>query len=100
MKTTYVDIELPVNEAGLYENITSTAQKNALAADLVERCRVKAEQVAREVGGRLRMDRAPEFYIRRGSDLVEGGDYLLVASRWAVDVPNAFDPAHAAALSR
>jgi hypothetical protein len=95
-----MDVELAINEAMLAENLFSTARKNALAADVVERCRVKAEQVAREVGGRLRLDRPPEFYIRRGSDLVEGGDYLLVASRWTVDVPNSFDPERAAALSR
>lgn len=100
MKTTFLDVELAVDDAALVENLTTTEQKNALATDIVERCRVKADQEARAVGGRLRMDRPPEFYIRRGSDLVHGGDYLLVASRWAVDVPNAFDSGRASSLSR
>jgi hypothetical protein len=100
VKEAKIDVEVAINEAGLVENLYTTERKEELSAELVEKCRVKAEAEVRLVGGRLRTDRMPEFYIRRGSDLVEGGDYLLVASRWHVDVPNSFDPQHAAARSR
>jgi hypothetical protein len=62
---------------------------------VVEPLRIKAEQEVRAVGGRLRTDRMPEIYFRRGSHLTRGGDYLLAAARWHAEVPNAFDSSRA-----
>jgi hypothetical protein len=91
MKDTFLDVEVAVPSASLADNLYTTELKDELSAQLVEKCRVEAEQRAREVGGRVRTDRAPEFYIRTGGDLVTGEEFLLVASRWSVVVPNAFD---------
>lgn len=88
-----MDVHLEVPRGELIDEVRTTADKNAIAADLVERSRQHAEEVAGRVGGKLRTDRQPEWYIRRGSHVTEGGDFLLVASRWWVTVPNWFDPA-------
>lgn len=90
-KSAKIDVEVPIPEGELLDGINSTDAKNRLATDIVEKHRVKAEQEVRAVGGSLRTDRAPEFYIRRGSDIEHGGDYILSASRWEAWVPNSFD---------
>lgn len=95
MKDTFLDVEVAIPSAGLADNLFTTELKDELATEVVEKCRVKADEVARGVGGRVRTDRAPEFYIRTGGDLVSGEEFLLVASRWAVRVPNAFDETRA-----
>lgn len=99
-KTTFLDVEVPIEQGELLDALTSTQAKNRLSAEIIEKHRVKAEEEARAVGGRLQTDTMPEWYIRRGSDLVNGGDYILTASRWTVLVPNSFDPKFAAARSR
>lgn len=94
MKPGWIDVLLEVNSEDVvtrYENMTTTEAKEAMAQELVEASRVGAEERCREVGGRLRTDSKPEWHIRRGSHILVGGDYLLVASRWQADVPNAFD---------
>lgn len=98
MKRAQIDVSLEIPYGEMLDSIGSTADKNALAAALVERVRGKAEEEARRVGGRVVTDTPPEFYIRRGSHVVKGGDWFLVASRWTVDVPNAFDERHATTL--
>jgi hypothetical protein len=95
MKDQFLDVEIAIPQGELMDDLHSTAKKDALSAALVEKARVKAEEEVRLVGGRLRTDRAPEFYIRRGSHIIDGGDFMLVASRWACVVPNSFDPTHA-----
>lgn len=92
MKDVQMDVHLEVPRGELLDIITSTKDKDALAAALVERVRDHADKVARGVGGTVRTDRIPEFYIRRGAHVTDGGDWLLVASRWWVTVPNWFDP--------
>lgn len=100
MKTAQIDVEVAIEQGELMDVLTSTSEKNKVATDIVEKHRVKAEQEARAVGGRLVTDTLPQWYIRRGSDLINGGDYILTASRWTVVVPNSFDPKRAAGLSR
>lgn len=100
MKTTFLDIEVPIEQGELLDAIQSTQDKNKLSAEIIEKHRVKAEEEARAVGGRLQTDTVPEWYIRRGSDLINGGDYILTASRWTILVPNSFDPQYAAMRSR
>lgn len=100
MKIVRIDVELPVEKGEIADHLYTTEAKNRLSAALVERVRGKADEEARAVGGRLLTDSLPEFYLRRGSHVVFGGDYLLVASRWKVEVPESFDPKRAAAASR
>jgi hypothetical protein len=95
MKSQQIDVEVAIEEGEALDALISTGGKNVLATEIVEKHRVKAEEEVRRVGGRLRTDRAPEFYIRRGSDLINGGDFILSASRWWCEVPNVFDPAQA-----
>jgi|1185.fasta_scaffold24198_2 hypothetical protein len=92
MKDVQIDVHLEVPRGELLDDVVSTETRDKLAADIVERLRDHADQVVRRVGGQLRTDRQPEFYLRRGSHFTEGGDWLLVASRWWVTVPNWFDP--------
>jgi hypothetical protein len=84
----------------LLDAVTSTYAKNRLAKQVIDSHRHRADTVAREAGGELRTDRVPEFYIRRGSDIIDGGDFLLAASRWEVWAPDNFDPKRASEASR
>lgn len=95
MKSAKIDVESAIPEGELADGLFSTQMKNKLAKDIIDQHRHTADQIARDAGGQLRTDVAPEFYIRRGSDLIEGGDFLLTASRWDVWVPDNFDPAAA-----
>jgi hypothetical protein len=100
MKCVKIDIESAIPEGELQDTLWSTERKNALAKEIINAHREKADAAAAEVGGSLRTDTPPEFYIRRGSDLVAGGDFLLTASRWDVWVADDFDPARASAATR
>jgi hypothetical protein len=93
MKDVQIDVELHEPIGHLLDEITTTQAKNALSAEIVEKSRTVADQTAREVGGRVRTDRLPEWNTARKASLLLGGDYLLVASRWWVTVPDSFDPA-------
>lgn len=97
MKTAKIDIESAIPEGEMMDNLTSTEMKNRLAKELIDSHRERADRAAREVGGTVRTDWTPEWYIRRGSHVTFGGYFLLCASRWMVDVPNNFDAREAAA---
>lgn len=99
MKCVKIDVESAIPEGELLDTIWTTERKEQLAKDIINSHREKADRVATDAGGQLRTDTAPEFYIRRGSDLVAGGDFLLSASRWQVWVPDNFDPAIASTMS-
>jgi hypothetical protein len=92
MKDVQIDVHLEIARGEIADHIYNTKDKNVLAAAIVERVREHAERIASGVGGTVRTDRAPEWYIRRGSHVTQGGDFLLVASRWWVTVPNWFEP--------
>jgi hypothetical protein len=63
------------------------------ATELVlKRLRLKAYDVAASVKGELVPTVMPEIVIKRTSSVLLGGDLLLVAARWTVDVPESFDP--------
>ena len=96
MKTAVIDIESAIPEGELLDGITSTRAKEILAKELINSHRERADRVAREVGGTVRTDWKPGWYIRRGSHIVFGGDFILAASRWQVNVPDNFDPEQAA----
>ena len=100
MKTTFLDVLVEIDQADLLDGLTTTEKKDALSTEIVEKHRTKAEQECREAGGRLVVDTAPQFSVSRGSNVLLGGDFILTASRWTVEVPESFDPAEAAARSR
>lgn len=93
MKPWKIDVESAIPEGELADGLFSTQMKNELAKEIIDQHRETADKVAADAGGSLRTDRVPEFYIRRGSDIEKGGDFLLTASRWEAWVPNGFDPA-------
>lgn len=63
------------------------------ATDIVlKRLRLKAYDVAAEVKGELVPSILPEIVMKRTSSVLLGGDIMLVAARWTVDVPEAFEP--------
>lgn len=90
-----IDVESATPDGELLDAVNSTVRKNDLAKQIIDQHRHRADEVAIGAGGSLRTDTPPEFYIRRGSDLIEGGDFLLTASRWQAWVPDNFDPARA-----
>lgn len=92
MKCVKIDIESAIPEGELLDGLFSTEMKNDLAKKIIDQHRHSADDAAATAGGTVRTDVAPEFYIRRGSDLVAGGDFLLTASRWDVWVPDNFEP--------
>jgi len=96
MRSTLIDIESAIPEGELLDGITSTEAKERLAKELIDSHRSRADRAAREVGGTVRTDWKPQWYIRRGSHVTFGGDFILAASRWQVWVPDGFDPATAA----
>ena len=78
-KAAYIDVLLEI----------PTAQLNASAdptRELWERMRSKADQDCHDAGARLRTDREPEVIVKQAHTALIG-DVTLVASRWAVDVP-------------
>ncbi len=100
MKCVKIDVESAIPEGELADGLFTTNLKDKLASKIVEQHRHTADQIATDAGGSLRTDRVPEFYIRRGSDILVGGDFLLTASRWEVWVPDNFDPQRASETSR
>ena len=57
----------------------------------MEKMREEADRLAATVpGARLRTDRPPEIISRLGSHNLLLGEWVLVASRWWVDVPESF----------
>jgi|SRR6187549_1297605 len=100
MKCVKIDIESAIPQGELIDVLWSRERKNTLAKEIINSHREKADAAASAAGGSLRTDTPPEFYIRRGADLVAGGDFLLTASRWDVWVPDTFDPARASAATR
>lgn len=92
MKCVKIDVESEIPEGELADVLFSTQKKNELARQVIESHRAQADAAARTAGGEVRTDTTPEFYIRRGSHVIEGGDFLLTASRWDVWVPDNFEP--------
>lgn len=89
MKVQKIDITLEVPKADVV-----AMGRDAAARYCIEKLRHGAEEKAHEVGGHVITDRAPEFLIEEGSRLDIGGDWLLMAARFEIEVPDSFD-AHA-----
>ena len=80
MRDAFIDVlvEVPVSD------LQTVADPTRHLYDLM---RHKADETCAESGARLRTDRAPEVNIRQGRHPLLGLDMTLVASRWAVTVP-------------
>ena len=81
MRDAFVDVTLEVPAAELVRLSDPTAF-------LYERMRDRADALCAESGARLRTDRAPEVIVQEGRHPLLGLDVTLVASRWAVVVPD------------
>lgn len=79
MRDAFVDvlIEVPVRELARLDDPTSA---------VLDAMRESADAKCAEVGARLRTDRAPEVRVQEARHPLIG-DMTLVASRWAVVVP-------------
>lgn len=60
---------------------------------LIEKLRMKADEAAESVRGRLRTDMQPELTFSKGTNVFTGQECLLVGSRWSVEVPESFQVA-------
>jgi hypothetical protein len=90
MKDIQLDVELHIPNA----DILSFGDSESAAKEIINRLRIKAEQVCRDAGSgvELRMDRAPEIVSKQAMSPILGGEYFLVAARWPCTAPDSFDP--------
>lgn len=91
MKDIMMDVELHIPNA----DIVSFGDSMTASKEIINRLRIKAEQICREAGPgvELRMDRAPEIVTKQAMSAILGGEYFLIASRWYCTAPDSFDPA-------
>jgi hypothetical protein len=80
------EVEIPYQEIAAYGS-AELAQEQILG-----HLRRKAIEEAEKKHGRLAATVLPEIVIKRTSSILLGGDLLLVAARWQVDVPDSFVP--------
>jgi hypothetical protein len=80
VRDAFVDVllEIPTADLGSQQDPTKY---------LFDRMRTKADETCDEQAARLRTDRTPEVVVRQGRHPLLGVDMTLVASRWAVVVP-------------
>jgi hypothetical protein len=76
----YIDVLLEIPAAQLARSADPTRE-------LWDMMRTKADQDCRQSGAMLRTDSEPEVIVRQAHTALMG-DVTLVASRWAVDVPD------------
>jgi len=89
VKDIMMDVELDIPNA----DVLNMGDSTTASKEIINRLRVKAEQVCREHGVELRTDRAPEVITKQAMSPLLGGEFLLVSSRWACVAPDNFDPA-------
>lgn len=91
MRTALIDVtyEIEVGDDELQHLSDPNFHRAAM-----ERMRDKASVIAREAGGYVRTDRAPEISIPRvaesTSPVLGHKSFVLYASRWHVEVPESF----------
>lgn len=88
MKREAIDVELEIP----YAEIQRYPSQRAATREILGKLRHTAETKAAEVGGALASTVLPEIVIKRTSSILLGGDLMLVAARWQVDVPESFRP--------
>jgi hypothetical protein len=97
VKPAYLDVLLEINSLDLVNrydaSLTNKAKAEELSRELAEASTEAAKAKAHHDGIRIFTDHGPtETYIRRGSHVLAGGDFLLVATRWKGEVRESFDP--------
>ena len=88
MRTALLDVHLEVR---VPDQVDETGGDPEFWRQAIERMREKADEMATAGGGRLRTDRAPEMLSKRASHMLVPGAWILMATRWHVDVPESFD---------
>lgn len=85
MRDAFVDVtyEVPALELAMQRDPPSY---------VLERMRDRADALCAEQGARLRTDRSPEVIVNQAVERATGADTVLIASRWAVVVPDAVAP--------
>lgn len=81
MRDAFIDVVIEVPRDDLRSHGDNAPQW------VLERMRGKADEVCAENGARLRTDLAPEFIIEDAEQKFTGVEYVLMATRWAVVVP-------------
>lgn len=84
MKDAFIDVSCELNPVQL-------AQERDPARFVLELSRETADARCAESGARLRTDRAPEVVVSHAIEPTTGRDVILVASRWAVLVPDSLE---------
>lgn len=88
MKTQFLDTEISVP----FSDIVSLGGAEEAFPIIMRRLREEADTIAHTAKGRVIATRLPETVVKRTSSLLLGGDLLLVAARWSVEVPESFRP--------
>jgi hypothetical protein len=88
VKRVGIDVELEIP----YSEIIRYPSQEAATELILGKLRHAAEGKAAEAKGELVTTVLPEIVIKRTSSILLGGDLLLVAARWMVDVPESFVP--------
>ena len=88
MRTALLDVRLEVR---VPQDVDETGGDPAFWRQAIERMREKADEMASATGGALRTDRPPEMLSKRASHALVPGAWILMATRWHVDVPESFD---------
>lgn len=88
MKTEFLDTEIAVP----FTDVIALGGAEAAFPIIMRRMREHADTIAHSKKGHVVPTAMPETVVKRTSSLLLGGDLLLVAARWAVEVPESFRP--------
>lgn len=88
MKNQFLDTEISVP----FTEIVAMGGAEAAFPVIMRRMRQEADSIAHTVKGHVVPTALPETVVKRTSSLLLGGDLLLVAARWTVEVPESFRP--------
>lgn len=88
MKTEFLDTEIAVP----FTDIVALGGAEAAFPVIMRRMREQADTIAHAAKGHVVPTVMPETVVKRTSSILLGGDLLLVAARWSVEVPESFRP--------
>ena len=80
MRDAFLDVSLELNPDAL-------AAQDDPSRYVLEAARAEADRKCADSGAQLRTDRAPEVLVQNGVHKLTRRDVVLVATRWAVRVP-------------
>jgi hypothetical protein len=88
MKVELLDTEIAVP----FTDIVAMGGGEVAMPVIMRRMREHADTLAHAARGHVMPERMPEIVVKRTSSLLLGGDLLLVAARWSIEVPESFQP--------